>query len=95
MPWPPGARPRRWLVRFAHDLRIPADNDEAEQIIRMCELRIKVSSCMRSMHGAEVFSAIRSFLATATATASAGSTHSPAPPKAPPGFPVPHNLGPQ
>ena len=29
-------------LRFAHDLRVPFDN-EAEQVIRMSKLRIKVS----------------------------------------------------
>ena len=53
-------------LRFSHDLRVPADNNEAEQVIRMSKLRIKVSGCMRSMHGAEAFCAIRSYLATAT-----------------------------
>ena len=53
-------------LRFARDLRVPADNNEAEQVIRMSKLRIKVSGCMRSMHGAESFCAIRSYLATAT-----------------------------
>ncbi len=53
-------------LRFAHDLRIPFDNNPAEQVIRMSKLRIKVSGCMRSMAGAEDFCAIRSYLATAS-----------------------------
>ena len=52
-------------LRFARDLRVPFSNNAAEQSIRMCKLRIKISGCMRSMAGAEEFCAIRSYLATA------------------------------
>ncbi len=52
-------------LRFARDLRVPFSNNAAEQSIRMCKLRIKISGCMRSMTGAEEFCAIRSCLATA------------------------------
>jgi transposase len=52
-------------LRFARDLRVPFSNNAAEQSIRMCKLRIKISGCMRSMTGAGEFCAIRSYLATA------------------------------
>ena len=41
-------------LRFASDLRVPFDNNEAERVIRMSKLRIKVSGCMRSMKGADL-----------------------------------------
>ncbi len=54
-------------LRFACDLRVPSGNNQAEQVIRMSKLRIKVSGCMRSMPGADVFCAIRSYAAATAA----------------------------
>jgi transposase len=52
-------------LRYAHDPRVPFDNNAAESEIRMAKLRIKISGCMRSMTGAETFCAIRSYLSAA------------------------------
>jgi Transposase IS66 family len=76
-------------LRFARDLRVQFTNNAAEQATGMSKLRIKISGCMRSMTGAEEFCAIRSYLATPPATASAPSTPSPAPTRAPRGSPRP------
>ena len=39
---------------FAHDLRVPSDNNEAGQVIWLSKL-IKVSGCVRPTRGDEVF----------------------------------------
>lgn len=53
-------------LRFVTDPRVPFDNNAAEREIRMIKLRQKISGTLRTMTGAEHFTRIRSYLATAT-----------------------------
>ena len=78
-------------LRFAHDLRVPPDNNEAEQVIRMSKLRIKVSGCSAPCTEPRPSAPSAPTWPPPPATASAGSTPSPAPPKAPPGSQALHN----
>jgi len=52
------------VLRFAHDLRVPFGNNQAEQDIRMVKLQQKISGCWRTHHGAEGFLAVRSYIST-------------------------------
>jgi transposase len=52
-------------LRFAADFTIPFDNNPAEQEIRMAKVRQKISGGMRTMTGAQQFTTIRSYTATA------------------------------
>lgn len=56
---------REQVLRFAHDLRVPFDNNQAERDLRMIKLQQKISGSWRTIEGAEGFLALRSYLSTA------------------------------
>lgn len=58
-------RDREDVLRFAHDLRVPFDNNLAERDIRMVKLQQKISGCWRTSSGADHFLALRAYLSTA------------------------------
>lgn len=55
---------REDVLRFAHDFRVPFDNNLVERDIRMVKLQQKISGCWRTSTGADQFLAIRAYLST-------------------------------
>ena len=52
-------------LRFITDFDVPFTNNEAEQVLRMMKVRMKISGCFRTLAGARVFAKIRSLISTA------------------------------
>jgi transposase len=57
-------RDREQILRFAHDFRVPFDNNLAEHDLRMIKIQQKISGCWRTTTGTDRFLALRSYIST-------------------------------
>lgn len=57
-------RDREQILRFAHDFRVPFDNNLVERDIRMIKIQQKISGSWRTTAGADHFLALRAYIST-------------------------------
>ncbi len=55
---------REQVLRFAHDFRVPFDNNLVERDIRMIKIQQKISGSWRTTAGADRFFALRAYIST-------------------------------
>jgi transposase len=55
---------REQVLRFAHDFRVPFDNNLVERDIRMIKIQQKISGSWRTTAGADHFIALRAYIST-------------------------------